>query len=245
MSCLLRLFLLLVAAHHQANAQSWLTREERQQASQIKMTFRRPADQVPTCGTSDPGVMQMMMLPAAAFGDIMMTNVMNPIMEMFTGRNKGTERQEESERSDHSNQEEGSTSKRSWRVSPPQNRRPKSRRDWWRGLGQGEKQAENKKESRGKRAKRSVSFYSYSPWLTNNVNPSNTQIIHPLPQSLHPLPKTPLPDSLCSLPQPQPGRPPYNLKGHGIYRAGILREVRTSRLQPILCTHCQGVLMWK
>ena len=95
---------------------------------------------MPTCGTSDPGVMQMMMLPAAAFGDIMMTNVMNPIMDMFTGRNKGTERQEESERSDYSNQKERSTSKRSWRVSPPQNRRPKSRRDWWRGLGQGEKQ---------------------------------------------------------------------------------------------------------
>lgn len=169
MSPFLRLFLLVVAAYQQATAQSWLTREERQQASQIKMTFRRPADQVPTCGTSDPGVMQMMMLPAAAFGDIMMTNVMNPIMDMFTGRNKGTERQEESERSDHSNQEEGSTSKRSWRVSPPQSRRPKSRRDWWRALGQAEKQAENKKESRGKRAKRSVSFYSYSPWLTNNI----------------------------------------------------------------------------
>ena len=146
----------------------------------------RPASQVPTCGTSDPGVMQMMMLPAAAFGDIMMTNVMNPIMDMFsTGHNKGTERQEESERSS----QEESTSKRSWRVSPPQIRRPKSRRDWWRALGQVEKQvgrlkievfqvkptaqAENKKESRGKRAKRSVSFYSYSPWLTNNVNPNN------------------------------------------------------------------------
>ena len=105
----------------------------------------RPADQVPTCGTSDPGVMQMMMLPAAAFGDIMMTNVMNPIMDMFTGRNKGTERQEESERSDHTNQKEGSTSKRSWRVSPPQSRRPKSRRDWWRALGQVEKQVKQLK----------------------------------------------------------------------------------------------------
>ena len=80
--------------------------------------------------------MQMMMLPAAAFGDIMMTNVMEPIMDMFTGRNKGTERHEESERSSKSNQEEESGSKRSWRVSPPQSRRPKSRRDWWRTLGQ-------------------------------------------------------------------------------------------------------------
>ena len=95
---------------------------------------------MPTCGTSDPGVMQMMMLPAAAFGDIMMTNVMEPIMDMFTGRNKGTERHEESERSSKSNQEEESGSKRSWRVSPPQSRRPRRRRDWWRGLGQVQKQ---------------------------------------------------------------------------------------------------------
>ena len=82
----------------------------------------------------------MMMLPAAAFGDIMMTNVMEPIMDMITGRNKGTERHEESERSSKSNQEEESGSKRSWRVSPPQSRRPKRRRDWWRGLGQVQKQ---------------------------------------------------------------------------------------------------------
>ena len=83
----------------------------------------------------------MMMLPAAAFGDIVMTNVMEPIMDMFTGGNKGTEkRQDESARSSQSNQEEKSSSKTSWRVSPPQSRRPKSRRDWWRGLGQVQKQ---------------------------------------------------------------------------------------------------------
>ena len=159
MPCLLRLLLLLVATQQQAGGQSWLTREERQEASKIKMTYRRliywrsreailtsldflscrPADQVPTCGTSDPGVMQMMMLPAAAFGDIMMTNVMNPIMDMFSGRNKGTERHEESERSSQSKREE-SGSKRSWRVSPPQSRRPKSRRDWWRALGRVQKE---------------------------------------------------------------------------------------------------------
>merc|ERR1712218_102859 len=76
------------------------TKEERLEASKIEMNFRRPSSQVPTCGTSDPGVMQMMMLPAAAFGDIMMTHVMNPIMDMFTGtRHKGsTERKEETER---------------------------------------------------------------------------------------------------------------------------------------------------
>ena len=78
----------------------------------------------------------MMMLPAAAFGDIVMTNVMEPIMDMFTGGNKGTERQDESERSSQSNQEEESGSKTSWRVSPPRSRRPKRRRDWWRALGQ-------------------------------------------------------------------------------------------------------------
>lgn len=165
MSPILPLFLLLVGAHHQAAAQSWLTREERQHASQIKMTYRRPASQIPTCGTSDPGVMQMMMLPAAAFGDIMMTNVMHPIMDMFTGpQNRETGRQEESGRSSQSS----STS--SWRVSPPQSRkRPKSRRDWRRDLGQGQKQAEDKKEGKKRRKKRSVSLYSYSPWLTNNI----------------------------------------------------------------------------
>ena len=102
----------------------------------FKIFLFRPASQIPTCGTSDPGVMQMMMLPAAAFGDIMMTNVMHPIMDMFTGpQNRETGRQEESGRSSQSS----STS--SWRVSPPQSRkRPKSRRDWWRDLGQGQKQ---------------------------------------------------------------------------------------------------------
>ena len=93
---------------------------------------------MPTCGTSDPGVMQMMMLPAAAFGDIMMTNVMNPIMDMFTGtRHKGsTEKKEETERSSKEKTTR-SISRSSWRVSPPQkSRRPRSRRDWWRSLGQ-------------------------------------------------------------------------------------------------------------
>ena len=116
-----------------------LEREREAISASLYSGFFRPADQVPTCGTSDPGVMQMMMLPAAAFGDIMMTNVMNPIMDMFSGRNKGTERHEESERSSQSKREE-SGSKRSWRVSPPQSRRPKSRRDWWRALGRVQKE---------------------------------------------------------------------------------------------------------
>ena len=87
----------------------------------------------------------MMMLPAAAFGDIMMTNVMNPIMDMFTGtRHKGsTERKEETERS--SNEKTKSISRTSWRVSPPQkSRRPRSRRDWWRSLGQVGNKVDNK-----------------------------------------------------------------------------------------------------
>ena len=88
----------------------------------------------------------MMMLPAAAFGDIMMTNVMNPIMDMFTGtRHKGsTERKEETERSSKE-----SISRSSWRVSPPQkSRRPRSRRDWWRSLGQVDNKVDNKVDTK-------------------------------------------------------------------------------------------------
>ena len=87
----------------------------------------------------------MMMLPAAAFGDIMMTNVMNPIMDMFTGTgHKGsTERKEETERSN--NEKTESISRSSWRVSPPQkSRRPRRRRDWWRSLGQVDNKVDNK-----------------------------------------------------------------------------------------------------
>ena len=39
--------------------QAWLTRDERVMASRINMTYNRPEQFKPTCGTSDPGVMQV------------------------------------------------------------------------------------------------------------------------------------------------------------------------------------------
>ena len=38
--------------------QSWLTREERQMAARINMTYARPEQFKPSCGTSDPSIMQ-------------------------------------------------------------------------------------------------------------------------------------------------------------------------------------------
>ena len=38
--------------------QSWLTREERQMAARINMTYARPEQFQPSCGTSDPSIMQ-------------------------------------------------------------------------------------------------------------------------------------------------------------------------------------------
>ena len=39
--------------------QSWLTREERQMAARINMTYARPEQFQPSCGTSDPSIMQV------------------------------------------------------------------------------------------------------------------------------------------------------------------------------------------
>ena len=38
--------------------QAWLTREERQMAARINMTYARPEQFQPSCGTSDPSIMQ-------------------------------------------------------------------------------------------------------------------------------------------------------------------------------------------
>ena len=105
----------------------------------------------------------MMMLPAAAFGDIMMTNVMNPIMDMFTGtRHKGsTERKEETERSSKEKTTR-SISRISWRVSPPQkSRRPRSRRDWWRSLGQVDNKVDNKVDDKVDKVDNKVGLISH------------------------------------------------------------------------------------
>ena len=39
--------------------QSWLTRDERQMAARINMTYARPEQFQPSCGTSDPSIMQV------------------------------------------------------------------------------------------------------------------------------------------------------------------------------------------
>jgi hypothetical protein len=104
------LLLLLPAA----GAQSWLTRAERADASNIQMAFRRPQGEQPTCGTSDPGVVQMMMLPAMALGDIMMSHVMHPLMSMLTGRDEA----EVAARRDTAEETPGREAP-PWRGAPP------------------------------------------------------------------------------------------------------------------------------
>lgn len=161
--------------------QSWLTRDERAEASRIPMNFHRAEAQRPTCGTSDPGVMQMMMLPAMAATDIaetVMHTVMNPLMGFLSGHDEAEDTERNDDDSVKSNTEDTSYSSQiyephlrtprssNWRVVPPNSSRKRSRKDFWRELGQ---ETAKREKEKSRRKKRSVSLYSYSPWLTNNI----------------------------------------------------------------------------
>ena len=81
----------------------------------------------------------MMMFPAMAMKDIVMDNMVHPLMAMITGHTESSERQGEGEdeADSESDGSEGFTRSRpSWRVVPPQEGRKEGRRDWWRGLAQ-------------------------------------------------------------------------------------------------------------
>ena len=49
-------------------------------AARVNMSYSRPERHKPTCGTSDPSIMQMMTLPASAMRDIMIHDIMSPLM---------------------------------------------------------------------------------------------------------------------------------------------------------------------
>ena len=129
--------------------QSWLTREERAEAARIPMNFHRADSHRPTCGTSDPGVMQMMMLPAMAATDIaetVMHSVMNPLMGLLTGHDEAEDTKRNDDDRVKSNTEDTVPKQDvphsrvprspSWRVVPPNSHRRRSRKDFWRELGQ-------------------------------------------------------------------------------------------------------------
>ena len=83
----------------------------------------------------------MLMFPAMAMKDIVMDNMVHPLMAMVTGtgHSESSERQGEAEEegdSESENSEEFTRSRPSWRVVPPMEGRKEGRRDWWRGLAQ-------------------------------------------------------------------------------------------------------------
>jgi len=160
---------------------SWLTRDERKMASTIHMTHLRPESHKPTCGTSDPSIMQMMMLPATSMRDIFMHNMMTPFMNFFRGRRKSssTSRQDENDIDT-----EDVTSSKWGAFKDPGNQisNRKHRKNWWRSLGQIHRSAEEKQKIpkvysvpndpsniAKSRQKRTIGLYSYAPWLTNDI----------------------------------------------------------------------------
>ena len=103
-----------------------------------------------------------MMLPATAMRDIMMHNIMSPLLNIF--RTNRVERSTASRRED-----QGGWSR-------------EKRRHWWRSLGALGATLARTRQERGvlteplqedhltlSRRKRTVGLYSYAPWLTNDV----------------------------------------------------------------------------
>ena len=91
-----------------------------------------------------------MMLPGTAMRDIMMHNIMSPLLNIFWSKRV--------ERSERSAEEE------SWSRE--------KRRHWWRSLGglvRTKREEEEEEHLRLSRRKRTVGLYSYAPWLTNDV----------------------------------------------------------------------------
>lgn len=160
---------------------SWLTKEEREMASTIQMTHTRPEGHKPTCGTADPGIMQLMMLPATSMRDIFMHNIMSPMMNLFLGQRtaQSTSRQEDNE------VDSGEKKTSIWNVfkNPRQQiSNHKQRKNWWRSLGQIKKPKDDKNLNpkvytvpadsshiAKSRQKRTIGLYSYAPWLTNDI----------------------------------------------------------------------------
>jgi len=160
---------------------SWLTKEERAMASSIKMTHVRPEGHKPTCGTADPGIMQLMMLPATSMRDIFMHNVMSPLMNLLVGQRsaQSTSRQEDNE---VERKDKDSSVWSIFKDPGQQISTRKQRKNWWRKLGQIQKSKDDKKANpkvftvptdpshiAKSRKKRTIGLYSYAPWLTNDI----------------------------------------------------------------------------
>lgn len=143
-------------------------RDEIAMAASINATYSRPERFKPSCGTSDPGIMQLMMLPGTAMRDIMVHNVMTPFANLFRTRGHV--------HSSRGRREAGAGWSR------------EQRRRFWRALGElarsepGDQRGEegeqpttftmppdqsNVPKSRNRRSV--IGLYSYAPWLSNDI----------------------------------------------------------------------------
>ena len=151
-------------------------------AARINMTYSRPDTFKPTCGTSDPGIMQLMMLPGTAARDIMVHNVMQPLAALLRTRlnNVRSRRQREQlERGGGGGVAGGGGG--SWSRE--------QRRGWWRALGQlssSQSSSRPRREAftmpvdeshvaKSRKKRTVVGLYSYAPWLTNDVMNNDLQ----------------------------------------------------------------------
>ena len=125
------------------------------------------------------------MLPATSMRDIIMHNVMAPMMNLFRGRrtSKSTDRQHDENEPERNEVEDGGSSIWSaFKVPSQQLSNNQIRRNWWKSLGQLQKlKDDNQLNPKAysipvdpshiakSRKKRTIGLYSYAPWLTNDV----------------------------------------------------------------------------
>ena len=143
-------------------------------AARINMTYSRPDTFKPTCGTSDPGIMQLMMLPGTAMRDIMVHNVMQPVAALLRTRLNNVRSRRQREQLERGG---GVAGGGSWSRE--------QRRGWWRALGQLSSQSSSRPRrqaftmpaeeshqshvAKSRKKRTVVGLYSYAPWLTNDV----------------------------------------------------------------------------
>ena len=145
-------------------------------AARINMTYSRPDTFKPTCGTSDPGIMQLMMLPGTAMRDIMVHNVMQPVAALLRTRLNNVRSRRQREQLERGGGVAGGGGG-SWSRE--------QRRGWWRALGQLSSQSSSRPRrqaftmpaeeshqshvAKSRKKRTVVGLYSYAPWLTNDV----------------------------------------------------------------------------
>ena len=153
-------------------------------AARINMTYSRPDTFKPTCGTSDPGIMQLMMLPGTAARDIMVHNVMQPLAALLRTRLNNVRSRRQREQLERGGGGGGGVTGGgggSWSRE--------QRRGWWRALGQlssSQSSSRPRREAftmpvdeshvaKSRKKRTVVGLYSYAPWLTNDVMNNDLQ----------------------------------------------------------------------